>query len=75
MDLRLAGNNIKELRKEKGLTQRQLATLVNLKQANISRWESGKIVPNVLDCWKLADFFDVTLDYLIGRDYYYKSPL
>lgn len=70
MDLRLAGNNIKELRKEKGLTQRQLATLVNLKQANISRWESGKIVPNVLDCWKLADFFDVTLDYLVGRDYY-----
>lgn len=69
MEANFKNNALKELREEKGLSQRQLAILVDIKQANISRWEAGKIVPNVIDCWKLADFFDVSIDYLIGRDY------
>lgn len=69
MEANFKNNALKELREEKGLSQRQLAILVDIKQANISRWEAGKIVPNVIDCWKLADFFDVSIDYLVGRDY------
>ncbi len=59
---------LRELREEKGLSQRQLSTLTGISQANLSRWESGTIIPNVLDCWKLAEFFDVTIDYLIGKE-------
>ena len=60
-------NHIKELRMEKGLSQRALANATGIKQANISRWEAGTVVPNVIDCWILADFFATSIDYLIGR--------
>lgn len=63
-------NRLRELRIEKGLSQRELAAKVNIKQANISRWEAGLVVPNVNDVWTLADFFDVSVDYLIGRKDY-----
>ena len=63
-------NRIKELRIEKGLSQRDLAAKTNIKQANISRWEAGLVVPNINDVWTLADFFDVSVDYLIGRKEY-----
>lgn len=66
--LTFKGNRIKELRIEKDLSQGQLASLVGTTQANISRWEAGIIVPNVLDCWQIADFFDVSVDYLIGKE-------
>ena len=61
---------LRELREEKGLSQRQLSKLVDISQANISRWEAGLIIPNVIDCWKLAEFFDVSVDYLIGKEKY-----
>lgn len=64
----MKNNRIKELRMEKDLSQGQLSALVGISQANISRWEAGIIIPNVLDCWKLAEFFDVTIDYLIGKE-------
>ena len=49
-------NRIKELRLERGISHRELAKLTGIKQANISRWEAGLIVPNVNDIWTLADF-------------------
>ena len=59
------------LRKEKGLSQQQLATELNLgNQTNISRWESGKFEPDIASLIKLADFFDVSIDYLVGRKDY-----
>ena len=63
-------NRIKELRIEKGLSQRELAAKTNIKQANISRWEAGLVVPNILDVWILANYFNVSIDYLIGRNDY-----
>ena len=63
-------NRIKELRMEKGLSQRELAAKTKIKQANISRWEAGLVVPNINDVWLLADFFDVSIDYLVGRKDY-----
>ena len=65
------GGRLKELRKEKGLDQTQLASKLNLgNQATVSRWESGNFEPDIKTLIKLADFFDVTLDYLVGRSDY-----
>ena len=67
-----SNNKIKELRLEKGLSQRELATKTGIKQANISRWEAGIVIPNVLDVWALAEFFDCSIDYVVGKDNFKK---
>ena len=67
MDISFKNNKIAELRKEKGLSQRQLAKLIGTSQANLSRWEQGLNLPSVIECWKLADFFDVSIDFLAGK--------
>ncbi len=63
-------NNIAEMRKEKKLSQRQLAKAIGTSQANLSRWEQSLIEPSVIECWKLADFFDVSIDVICGRKEY-----
>lgn len=63
-----SNNKIKELRLEKGLSQRELATKTGIKQANISRWEAGIVIPNVIDVWALAEFFDCSIDYIVGKE-------
>ncbi|MBQ7977449.1 MAG: helix-turn-helix transcriptional regulator [Clostridia bacterium] len=60
-------NRIKELRHVIGITQGELSINTGIQQANISRWEKGLNRPNIMDCWRLADYFGVTIDYLIGR--------
>jgi transcriptional regulator with XRE-family HTH domain len=63
-------NKIAELRKENGLSQRQLAKGLGTSQANLSRWEQGLNEPSIIECWKIADYFDVSLDVLVGRKEY-----
>ena len=63
-------NKISELRKLHNLSQRALSTLIGTSQANLSRWEKGLIEPSVIECWKIADFFEVSIDYLCGRKEY-----
>lgn len=58
---------IKDLRKERGLTQEELAEKMGLKYYNIGDWERGKCEPCVSDLKQLAEIFDVTVDYLVGR--------
>lgn len=58
------GERIKELRKEKGLAQWELAEEINSAQNTISGWETGRTEPTVFSCIILADYFGVTLDYL-----------
>lgn len=60
-------DRVKELRKELGLTQTQFAMKIGSTQRQVSFWESGQIEPNIFWLIKLADFFDVSVDYLIGR--------
>lgn len=67
MDVNFSNNKIAELRKENNLSQSQLAKLADTSQSNLSRWEQGLIVPSVLECWKLADYFGVSIDFLCGR--------
>ena len=60
------GKTIKELRKEKGLTQTALAGVLCTTQDSISLWELGKSLPDIPTLIKIAEFFDVTTDYLLG---------
>ncbi len=59
-------NRIKELRKEKGLTQKQLAELVNKSVTGLASWEQGLSEPSVNDIRTLCKIFEVSADYLLG---------
>ncbi len=58
---------IKELRKAKGISQLKLAMDLNTSQNTISRYETGEREPGISELIKLADYFHVSVDYLIGR--------
>jgi transcriptional regulator with XRE-family HTH domain len=63
-------NKIAELRKEQNISQRLLAKALGTSQANVSRWEQGIIQPSVVECWKIADYFNVSIDLVCGRKEY-----
>ncbi len=60
-------NRIKDLREDKDLKQVDLANAVGIDQRTISNYESGKTNPDSIALTKLADFFQVSIDYLVGR--------
>lgn len=62
------GENIKRLRVSKGMTQEQLAELMNLSSAAVSKWESSSTYPDITTLIPLARIFDVSLDELMGYD-------
>lgn len=55
------------LRKSKGLKQEEAAKLSGLSYMSYRRYETGEREPNASSLWKIADFYDVTIDYLVGR--------
>ena len=63
----LVSERLKELMKEQGLTQVKLAERVGIKQNTISAWLLKKKEPCITSLWLLADYFDVDVDFLIGR--------
>lgn len=64
-------NNIKILRQEKGLTQVQLAEMLNIDQTTVSKWELGKALPDSQMLIRLSQYFDVSTDYLLGISTFY----
>ena len=70
MELNFKNNKIAEFRNTLNLSQRQLAKEIGTSQANLSRWEKGLNEPSIIECWKLADFFDTTIDIICGRKEY-----
>ncbi len=58
--------NVANLRKEKGVTQEILAEFIGVTKASVSKWETGQSMPDVLILPKLASFFDVSVDELLG---------
>lgn len=65
--MKVLGVRIKQLRKESKLTMKELGSRFGLSESTISGYENGNREPNIGTLIKLADFFEVTVDYLIGR--------
>ncbi len=59
--------NIRYLREDRDLTQRQIAELLNVSQATYSRYESGELDIPSLALIKLSKFYNVSIDYLLGQ--------
>ncbi len=62
------GEEIKSQRIAHGKTLKQIEAETGISNANLSRWESGKVIPNIDFCVKLADYYGITVDELIGRN-------
>ncbi|MBE6654092.1 MAG: helix-turn-helix transcriptional regulator [Ruminococcaceae bacterium] len=58
---------LSELRKKRGISQLKLAMDLNMNQNSISRYENGEREADYATLIKLADYFDVSIDYLLGR--------
>jgi transcriptional regulator with XRE-family HTH domain len=56
-----------ELRKEKGLTQEELGNTFNVTRHTVTMWETGNTEPDYATLIKLADFLEVSTDYLLGH--------
>lgn len=63
------GANLKELRIEHNIGQVQLAAAIGVSKGIISLWENGKREPTLTYLVRLADYFDISVDCLIGRTY------
>lgn len=59
--------NLKFLREEKGLSQQKLASFFHLSQQSIYKYENGLAEPDIETLKAFADFFQVSVDYLIGH--------
>ena len=60
-------NRIRNLREDRDLRQIDVAKATGIDQKTLSNYEKGKTNPDSYALIKLADFFDVTIDYLVGR--------
>lgn len=58
---------LKQLRQERGLKQREMAELCGLKLRGYQQYEYGEAYPTIPGLLALADYFDVSIDYLLGR--------
>ena len=61
------GSRLKKLREEKGLSQVKLAKALSISNVMISRYENNRRTPDYATLNKLADFYGVSTDYLLGR--------
>lgn len=61
------GDRLKELREDKGMRQEELAEMLNVTRATISAYETNTAFPSFLILVKIADIFEVSLDYLACR--------
>lgn len=59
--------NIRNLREDRDLKQKDLASMLNVSQNTYSQYETGTIELTASTLIKLADFYDVSVDYLLGR--------
>ena len=68
MDQKKVGGFLKVLRKEKELTQEQLAELLNVSNRTVSRWETGSNLPDLDLLIELADYYDVEIRELLSGE-------
>lgn len=60
-------SRLKQLRKEKGMSQRELARALSFAPSTLAMWESNARMPDAATLEKLSEFFGVGIDYLLGR--------
>ena len=65
MDSRTVGATIAELRREKGMTQSELASALSVSSQAVSKWENGRGFPDVVLFPKMAKIFGVSIEYLM----------
>ena len=58
---------LKKLREQRGLSQYTFARVLKISQSAVGNWEAGKRIPNSETLCEIADFFNVSVDYLLGR--------
>lgn len=64
--MNMFGQRLKDLRREKKLTQQDIADVLGIEKSNISRFESGKQSLSSENIIKTAKYFDVSVDYILG---------
>lgn len=68
MDQVKIGNFLKKLRKEKGITQEQLAEILNVSGRTVSRWETGNNMPDISILVDIADYYDISIPEIISGE-------
>lgn len=66
--MKIFGKRLREVRKSKKITQKELAEQIGISQKSYSHWENNKTFPSFENLVKLADLLEVSLDWLFGRD-------
>lgn len=64
----MIGQRIRDLRKQRKMSQTELANILHVSQQTVTAWETGKAEPASSAVSNLADYFGVTTDYLLGRE-------
>jgi len=68
MDQKKIGNFLKNLRKEKGITQEMLAEKLNVSGRTVSRWETGNNMPDISLLIELAEFYDISIPEIVNGE-------
>ena len=71
----IIAGNIGKLRRESGITQTDLAEILNYSDKAVSKWERGESLPDVVTLKRLADHFQVSLDYLVRAEHPNESEI
>ena len=67
VDTMTLSDGLRRFRKEFKLTQKQIASTINVAESLYQRYEYGKVVPSATVLIDIANAFDVSIDYLVGR--------
>ena len=66
LDYTVIGQRIKQARLAKNLTQEDLAEKLNVSRQSVTKWESGKSLPNLENIKEISNIFSVSIDLLVG---------
>ena len=64
IDIEIVGKFIENLRREKGMTQQQLAKMLSVTNQSVSKWEMGKNLPDIATQRNMCKIFEITLEEL-----------
>ena len=67
VDKKLFAERFKELRQSRNLTQKQIADIIGSVHQTVNNWEKCLALPSLDTAHKLAEFYDCSIDYLVGR--------